>query len=62
LHGTRPVGIVQFGPIAAYPTAVEMGDDPHILGKSFYVCFTYLPQDGTGWKQGALERVTLSCP
>jgi hypothetical protein len=62
LHWTRPVGIGEFGPIAAYPTAVGMGDDPHILGKSFYVYFTYLPQDGTGWKHGALKRLTLSCP
>lgn len=50
-----------FGPIAAYPTAVGFGDDPHVLGKSFYVYFTHLPTDGTGWTNGALRRLTLSC-
>jgi hypothetical protein len=50
-----------FGPIAAYPTAVGLGDDPHILGQSFYVYFTHLPTDGMGWTNGALRRLTLTC-
>ncbi len=29
-----------FDTIAAYPTAVGLGDDPHMLGKSYYVYFT----------------------
>jgi hypothetical protein len=48
-------------PIAAYPTAVGLGDDPHILGKSYYVYFTYLPIDATGWATGMVRRLTLSC-
>jgi hypothetical protein len=50
-----------FGPIAAYPTAVGLGDDPQVLGKAFYVYFTHLPTDGTGWTNGMLRRLTLTC-
>jgi hypothetical protein len=61
LTWTTPSLLGTFGPIAAYPTAVGFGDDPHILGKSFYVYFTHLPTDGTGWTNGALRRLTVSC-
>ena len=61
LTWTTPALLGTFGPIAAYPTAVGFGDDPHILGKSFYVYFTHLPTDGTGWTNGELRRLTLSC-
>jgi hypothetical protein len=62
LHWSLPVSLGDFGPIAAYPTAVGLGDDPHVLGKSFYVYFTFLPTDGTGWKNGSLQRLKLTCP
>ena len=62
LTWTIPTLLGTFGPIAAYPTAVGLGDDPHVLGKSFYVYFTHLPTDGTGWTNGSLRRLTLSCP
>jgi hypothetical protein len=58
---TLPVALGDYGPIAAYPTAVGLGSDPHILGKSFYIYFTFLPADGTGWSNGALQRLTLTC-
>jgi hypothetical protein len=61
LNWTRPIAIGTFGPIAAYPTAVGRGTDPQILGRSFYVYFTYLPPEGN-WKNGALKRLTLACP
>ena len=61
LTWTIPTLLGTFGPIAAYPTAVGFGDDPQVLGKSFYVYFTHLPTDGTGWTNGALRRLTLSC-
>ena len=61
LTWTIPTLLGTFGPIAAYPTAVGFGDDPHVLVKSFYVYFTHLPTDGTGWTNGALRRLTLSC-
>jgi hypothetical protein len=61
LTWTIPISLGDFGPIAAYPTAVGLGDDPHILGKSFYVYFIHLPTDGTGWMNGALRRLTVSC-
>ncbi|MGD0759750.1 MAG: hypothetical protein ABR921_12660 [Candidatus Sulfotelmatobacter sp.] len=60
LHWTLPVSLGIFGPIAAYPTAVGLGDDPHVLGKSFYVYFTHLPADG--WQGGSVRRITVSCP
>ncbi len=62
LNWTTPILLGTYGPIAAYPTAVGLGDDPHILGKMFYVYFTHLPTDGTGWENGDLRRITLSCP
>ena len=61
LAWTLPVSLGTFGPIAAYPTAVGFGDDPHTLGKKFYVYFTHLPTDGSGWNNGTLRRLTLSC-
>jgi hypothetical protein len=62
LHWTVPVALGDFGPIAAYPTAVGLEEDPHVLGSRFYVYFTYLPTDGSGWVNGSLQRLTLSCP
>jgi hypothetical protein len=61
LNWTVPVDIGTFGPVAAYPTAVGLGDDPHILGQSFYVYFTHLPSDGSGWKNGEVRRLSVSC-
>jgi hypothetical protein len=61
LNWTMPVSLGDFGPIAAYPTAVGFGEDPHLLGKRFYVYFTHLPTDGTGWQNGELRRLTLTC-
>jgi hypothetical protein len=62
LHWTLPASLGTFGPIAAYPTAVGLGDDPHILGASYYVYFTHLPADGAGWTDGSLRRLTFTCP
>jgi hypothetical protein len=61
LTWTVPISLGTFGPIAAYPTAVGLGDDPHTLGQSFYVFFTHLPADGSGWTDGSLRRLTLTC-
>jgi hypothetical protein len=62
LHWTTPIALGDFGPIAAYPTAVGLGDDPHVLEKKFFVYFTHLPTDGTGWAGGSLRRLTVTCP
>lgn len=61
LNWTTPTVLGTFDTIAAYPTAVGLGDNPHILGKTFYVYFTHLPTDGTGWTNGSLQRLTLTC-
>jgi len=61
LHWTVPTALGDFGPIAAYPTAVGLGADPHVLDKTFFIFFTHLPTDGTGWTNGALHRLTLTC-
>jgi len=62
LTWTVPTLLGTYGPIAAYPTAVGLGEDPHILGQSYYVYFTHLPTDGRGWTNGEVRRLTLSCP
>jgi hypothetical protein len=57
-----PISLGNFGPIAAYPTAVGLDDDPRTLGKRFYVYYTYLPADGSGWSGGgAVRRLTVAC-
>jgi hypothetical protein len=61
LTWTLPIPLGTFGPIAAYPTAVGLGDDPHTLGNPYYVYFTHLPIDGTGWTNGSLRRLTVTC-
>ena len=65
LNWTLPVSIGDQGnshKIAAYPTAVGLGENPKILGQTYYVYFTRLLNDGTGWEHGSLQRVTLTCP
>jgi hypothetical protein len=59
LTWTLPVPLGVFGPIAAYPTAVGLGEDPHVLGSTFYLYFTHLPSEG--WPGGALRRLTVTC-
>jgi hypothetical protein len=59
LHWTLPTLLGSFGPIAAYPTAVGLRDDPHILGNNFYVYFTFLPSEG--WAGGLLRRFSVTC-
>jgi hypothetical protein len=61
LHWSVPIAPGNFGAIAAYPTAVGLGENPHILGKNFYIYFTHLPTDGTGWTDGALHRLSVEC-
>ncbi len=61
LSWSVPQHLGSFDTIAAYPTAVGLGDDPHVLGKKFYLYFTHLPTDGSGWAGGSLQRVTVSC-
>src|SRR5580700_817932 len=61
LNWTTPTVLGTFDTIAAYPTAIGLGDDPHVLGKNFYVYFTHLPTDGTGWTNGEVRRLTVSC-
>jgi hypothetical protein len=56
-----PTLLGTFGPIAAYPTAVGTSDDPRILGSSYYVYFTHLPTNSSGWTEGMLRRLTLVC-
>ena len=61
IHWSTPQLLGTFGPIAAYPTAVGLGDDPHVLGNKFYVYYTHLPTDGAGWTEGMLDRFTVTC-
>ncbi|HVI06698.1 MAG TPA: hypothetical protein VND65_00245, partial [Candidatus Binatia bacterium] len=51
------------GTIAPYPTSVGWGDDPSILGKSFYIYYTFLHIENGGEprKGNSLRRLTLTC-
>lgn len=52
------------GTIAPYVTSVGLGDDPSILGKSFYVYYVHLGLENGGLprKSDSLRRLTLTCP
>ena len=40
------------------PAPVGLGDEPQVLGKRFYVIYTYYRNNGQGW---AVRRFTVSC-
>jgi hypothetical protein len=44
-----------------YITPVGWGDKPHILGKQFYVMYTYYPNNGEGWGGASVRRFTVTC-
>jgi hypothetical protein len=52
------------GSIAPYPYSVGLGDDPRILGKTFYVYYLHLQLENGGLprKADSLRRLTLTCP
>jgi hypothetical protein len=45
-----------------YITPLGLGDEPHILGKQFYIMYTYYPNNGQGWNGASVRRFTVSCP
>ena len=60
LKWTTPVLIHQFsGQPNTYVMPVGMGDDPHILGKQFYLFYTY--GGAGGWPSNYVGRFTVSC-
>jgi len=44
-----------------YVTPVGLGDEPHVLGKQFYILFTYYPNNGDGWFGASVRRFTVTC-
>lgn len=67
LAWTAPILLGMYGngkdAIAPYPTSVGLGDDPSILGSSFYVYYTYLQLENGGLprKGDSLRRITVTC-
>jgi hypothetical protein len=67
LTWTSPVSLGEYADgvttLAPYPRAVGLGDDPHILGKSFYVYYTFLHEENGGEPRegNSLRRITLTC-
>jgi hypothetical protein len=68
LAWTEPISLGAFADgvttLAPYPRAVGLGDDPHILGKSFYVYYTFLHEENGGLPRdgNSLRRITITCP
>lgn len=68
LRWTTPTSLGNFtdgaNTIAVYPTSVGLGDDPNILGKDFYIYYTFLHEENGGLprKGDSLRRITLTCP
>jgi hypothetical protein len=44
-----------------YVTPIGLGDAPHILGKQFYIIYTYYPNSGQGWTGASVRRFTVTC-
>jgi hypothetical protein len=44
-----------------YITPIGLGDEPHVLGKQFYIMYTYYPNNGQGWNGASVRRFTVSC-
>jgi hypothetical protein len=60
LQWTTPVLLYQFsGEPNTYVMPVGMGDDPRILGKQFYLFYTY--GGSGGWPSNYVGRLTVSC-
>jgi hypothetical protein len=45
-----------------YVTPVGLGEKPHVLGKQFYILYTYYPNNGLGWDGASVRRFTVTCP
>jgi hypothetical protein len=50
--------------LVPYSTSVGIGDDPNILGKTFYIYYTFLHEENGGLPRegNSLRRITLTCP
>jgi len=60
VHWTSPVLIYQFsGQPNTYVMPVGTGNDPRILGKQFYLFYTY--GGSGGWPDNYVGRLTVSC-
>jgi hypothetical protein len=44
-----------------YITLIGLGEEPHLLGKQFYIMYTYYPNNGEGWNGASVRRFTVSC-
>lgn len=44
-----------------YLTPIGLGDEPHVLGRQFYIMYTYYPNNGQGWDGASVRRFTVSC-
>lgn len=68
LTWTDPITLGEFADgvntLAPYPRAVGLGENPHILGKSFYVYYTFLHEENGGLPRhgDSVRRITLTCP
>jgi hypothetical protein len=60
LNWSSPVQIYQFnGQPNSYVMPIGMGNDPHILGKQFYLFYTY--GGSGGWPTNYVGRLTATC-
>ena len=60
LNWSSPVQIYQFnGQPNTYVMPIGMGNDPHVLGKQFYLFYTY--GGSGGWPTNYVGRLTATC-
>jgi hypothetical protein len=50
--------------LVPYASSIGLGDDPGILGKSFYIYYTFLHEENGGLPRegNSLRRITVTCP
>jgi hypothetical protein len=67
LHWTTPILLGRYADgtktITPYPFSVGLGDDPSILGKTFYIYFLQVQLENGGLPRvgDSLQRLTLTC-
>jgi hypothetical protein len=59
--GPEPVTVARLNQPGFYITLIGLGEEPHLLGKQFYIMYTYYPNNGEGWNGASVRRFTVSC-
>ncbi len=68
LTWTSPIALGNYAEgvntLVPYASSIGLEDDPGILGKSFYIYYTFLHEENGGLPRegNSLRRITVTCP